>query len=56
LSEADGEDATVIMFLVPLAATMVFWGIGAARTGQMDPSEWTVGQRSLKYIWDHIGD
>ncbi len=38
------------LFLAPF----VFWGVGAERTGQIDPSEWTETQRVSKWMWDHM--
>ena len=47
---------TVVVWLVAalFLALFVLWGVGAERTGQIDPSEWTTTQRVSKNIFDHL--
>jgi DivIVA domain-containing protein len=53
-SSVDQESTGTVILIVALIAIGIFWEVGAARTGQIDPSEWTTTQRVSKYINDHL--
>ena len=47
---------TTITIIVSFGAPFVLWGVGVARTGQMDPAEWTEMQRESKEVYDKWGE